>query len=165
MLLLALLAAAPTPLYSSVYTNLDLARCEVVAHDAESGSSLRLCRGYGGFSLYVGEDDDRVDVDAGMDNGAWEGPGGFNRLGPRVEWRLRRGRPIAIIFRYILTGADQPPGSRLAVESIGRNGRPGCLVSMIDGALPNANELARQRADTRAEAFRCGTDTPERGAD
>jgi hypothetical protein len=113
--------------------------------------------GYGGIPLYVGEDDDRVDVDAGVDNGEWESPGQFNRLGPRIEWRLRRGRPIAIIYRYILTGHDQPPGSRLAIESIGRAGRPGCLVAMIDGAAPNANALARRRADT-AEGFRCGAD-------
>jgi hypothetical protein len=160
MLLLALLAANAT-----AYTDLNLDRCRVIARDAESGAMSWRCPGYGGVPLYVSEDDDRFDVDAGLDNGEWEALGGFNRLGPRVEWRLRRGRPIAIIYRYILTGADQPPGTRLAVKSIGRRGHAGCLVSMIDGAAPNANALARQRADTRAQAFRCGVDTPERGAD
>lgn len=160
MLLLALIAAN-----TSAYTELNLDRCRVIARDAESGAVSWRCTGYAGIPLYVTEDDDRFDVDAGLDNGEWEGVGGFNRLGPRVEWRLRRGRPVAIIYRYILTGADQPPGTRLAVKSIGRLGHAGCLVSMIDGAAPNANEVARQRADTRAEAFRCGIDTPERGAD
>jgi hypothetical protein len=160
MLLLALIAAN-----TSVYTDLNLDRCRVIARDAESGAASWRCPGYAGTPLYVALDDDRFDVHAGSGTGQWEGLGGFNRLGPRVEWRLRRGRPVAIIYRYILTGADQPPGTRLAVKSIGRRGHAGCLVSMIDGAIPNANALARLRADTRAEAFRCGVDTPERGAD
>ena len=159
MLLLAALA------YTSVYTPLDLDRCRMLSHDAESGAMTWRCTGHRGIALYAGYDDDRYDLDAGVDNGQWEALGGFNHLGPRVEWRLRNGRPIAIIYRYVQSGADQPPGTRLAVKSIGRPGRPGCLISMIDGAWPNANELARQRADTRAEAFRCGVDEPERGAE
>jgi hypothetical protein len=159
MILLALLA------YASVYTPLDLDRCRVLRRDAESGAMSWRCPGHGGIALYAAFDDDRYDLDAGIDNGQWEALGGLNRLGPRVEWRLRNGRPIAIIYRYIQSGRDQPPGTRLAVKSIGRPGRPGCLVSMIDGAWLNANALARQRADTRAEGFRCGVDTPERGAE
>lgn len=132
----------------------------------EEGESVRWrCPGLAGIPLLVSTGDGRFDVDAGVDNGEWEALGGFHTLGPRVEWRLRRGRPIAIIFRYIQSGPDQPPGTRLAVESIGRAGRPGCLISMIDGAFPNANAVARERADRRAEGFRCGLDTPERGAE
>ena len=160
MILFALLAANV-----SAYTALDLDRCRMLSRDAESGATRWRCPGHNGIALYAALDDDRYDLDAGTDNGQWEALGGFNRLGPRVEWRLRSGRPIAIIYRYIQTGADQPPGTRLAVKSIGRPGRPGCLVSMIDGAVPGANAVARQRADTRAEAFRCGVDTPERGAE
>ena len=158
MILFALLA------YTSAYTPLDLERCRVLSRDAESGAMAWRCPGRGGIALYAAYDDDRYDLHAGG-AGAWEGLGGFNHLGPRVEWRLRNGRPIAIIYRYIQSGPDQPPGTRLAVKTIGRPGHPGCLVSMIDGAWPNANDLARQRADTRAEAFRCGVDTPERGAE
>jgi hypothetical protein len=164
-ILLSLAAAAPAPLYTSVYTNLDVGRCRVLERIEEGESVSWRCPGHAGIPLFVSTGDGRYDVDAGVDNGEWEALGGFHTLGPRVEWRLRAGRPIAIIFRYIQAGPDQPPGTRLAVESIGRAGRPGCLIAMIDGAWPNANALARERADRRAEYFRCGTDTPERGAE
>jgi hypothetical protein len=47
--------------------------------------------------------------------------------------------------------------SILAVESVGRRGRPGCLVALLR-ATPGANVRARQIADRRARAFRCGRD-------
>ena len=49
----------------------------------------------------------------------------------------------------------------LAVESIGRAGRPGCLVALLN-ARPGANVRARQIADTRARSFRCGRDPATR---
>lgn len=167
ILLASLAAAAQAPGYTSTYTPLNLDRCRVLRQAAEGeGDWINWrCPGLRGVPLLVHGDDGRFDVDAGVDNEEWEALGGFHTLGPQVEWRLRRGRPIAIIFRYIQAGPDQPPGTRLAVETIGRAGRPGCLISMIDGAFPNANALARERADRRAEGFRCGVDIPERGAE
>jgi hypothetical protein len=165
ILLASLAAAAPAPGYTSIYTDLDVDRCRVLERVEEGESVSWRCPGHAGIPLFVSTGDGRFDVDAGVDNGEWEALGGFHTLGPRVEWRLRRGRPIAIIFRYIQSGPDQPPGTRLAVETIGRAGRRGCLISMIDGAVPNANAVARERADRRAEGFRCGVDTPERGAE
>jgi hypothetical protein len=163
VILLAALAAAPA--YTSTYTNLDVEHCRVLERIEEGESISWRCPGYAGIPLFVSTGDGRYDVDAGADNGEWEALGGFHTLGPRVEWRLHRGRPIAIIFRYIQSGPDQPPGTRLAVESISRAGRRGCLIAMIDGAWPQANAVARERADRRAEGFRCGVDTPERGAE
>jgi hypothetical protein len=167
ILLASLAAAAPAPGYTSTYTPLNLDACRVLGRAAQGeGDWIDLrCPGLRGIPLLLHGDDGRFDVDAGVDNNDWEALGGLHTLGPQVEWRLRRGRPIAIIFRYIQAGPGQPPGTRLAVKSIGRAGRPGCLISMIDGALPNANAVARERADRRAEGFRCGTDTPERGAE
>ena len=162
-ILLAALAAAP--LYTSVYTSLDVSRCRVLERIEEGDSVRWRCPGHAGIPLFVSAGDGRYDVDAGVDNEEWESLGGFHTLGPRVEWRLYRGRPIAIIFRYVQSGPDQPPGTRLAVESIGRAGRRGCLIAMIDGAWPNANAVARERADRRALGFRCGVDTPQRGAE
>lgn len=160
-ILLALLAGGAPAANASVYTSLDLDACRVIER-IEEGESVRWrCPGRAGIPLFVSAGDGRFDVDAGSDNGEWESLGGFNRLGPRVEWRLRGRTPVAIIYRYILTGTEQPPGSRLAVESIGRPGRPGCLVALIDGARADANALARDRADRLAERFRCGVDTAE----
>lgn len=161
----ALLAAAPAAAQpgriTSVYTGLDVARCARIAHQDEGSSSTWRCRGYAGIPLIVMSGDDRVDIDAGEDNGEWEAPGRFSVPGPRVEWRLRGGRSFAVIYRLLLSGSDLPRSSLLAVESIGRPGHAGCLVAMIDGRLPNANALARARADARAASFRCGEDEHE----
>ncbi|HYG30478.1 MAG TPA: hypothetical protein VD887_09705 [Allosphingosinicella sp.] len=154
-------AAAQPGRTTSVYTALDVARCAQTAHDEEGSSTTWRCRGHAGVPLIVMSGDDRYDIDAGEDNGEWESPGRFSAPGPRVEWRLRSGRPFAIIYRLVLSGNEMPNSSVLAVESIGRPGRAGCLVAMIDGRLPNANVLARARADARAASFRCGEDEHE----
>src|SRR5690349_20467034 len=153
-ILLAALAGAPT----SSYTPLDLDNCEIVtvAHAGEGDWSARRCR-RGGVTLFINEDDARYDIDAGVDNGEWESPSPLNELGPQLEWRMERGRPFALIYRYTI--AEAMPGGRsmLAAASIGRPGRPGCLIALID-ATPAANARARRIADTRARTFRCGRD-------
>lgn len=155
-ILLAWLAAA-APAGSSVYTPLDLERCSVIER-IEEGESVRWrCPGFAGIPLFVGAGDGRFDVDAGIDNGEWESLAPFNHLGPRVEWRLRGRTPVAIIYRIIVDHPRPSARSALAVETIGRRGRPGCLVALIDGGLANANALARAAAD-RAATFRCGRD-------
>jgi len=154
-------AAAQPGRATSVYTVLDMARCAETARVEEGASVTWRCRGHAGIPLIVMTSDDRYDVDAGEDNGEWESPGRFSFPGPRVEWRLRGGRAFAIVYRLRLSGGEAPPSSVLAVESIGRPGHPGCLVAMIDGRLPNANVLARARADARAARFRCGEDEHE----
>jgi hypothetical protein len=155
LILLAALAGAPT----SAYTTLNLDNCEIVsvAHAGEGDWTNRHCPGRNGIMLFVNEDDARFDIDAGVDNGEWESATPLNELGPQLEWRMEAGRPFALIYRYTI--AEAMPGGRsmLAVESIGRTGRPGCLVALIT-ATPAANARARQIADTRARTFRCGRD-------
>ena len=159
ILLAAAAAAAAQP--TSVYTALDAGRCPEIARVEEGASVTWRCRGHAGIPLIVMVSDDRFDIDAGVDNRRWESPGRFSATGPRLEWRLRRGRPFAIIYRLRLTGGEQPESSVLGVETIGRRGSPGCVVAWIDGRLPDANALARARADERAAGFRCGRDEPE----
>ena len=155
LLLLAALAGAPT----SAYTTLNLDRCEIysVAHPGEGDWANRRCPGRNGITLFVNEDDARFDVDAGVDNGQWESAAALNELGPQIEWRMDGGRPYAIIYRYNVPEALPGGRSLLAVESVGRPGRPGCLLALIR-ATPAANARARQIADTRARTFRCGRD-------
>ena len=155
LILLAALAAAPT----STYSALDLDACETVsvAHTGEGDFASYRCRGRYGVTLFVNEDDARYDVDAGVDNGVWESALQLNGLGPQLEWRLDGGRPFAIIYRYTIPEALAGGRSMLAVESVGRPGRPGCLVAIIL-ARPETNLRARQIADSRARSFRCGRD-------
>lgn len=155
LLLLAALAAAPT----STYSPLDLDACETltVAHADEGDFASYRCRGRYGLTLFVNEDDARYDIDVGVDNGEFESALQLNGLGPQLEWRLEGGRPFAIIYRYTIPEALAGGRSMLAVESVGRRGRPGCLVAIII-ARPDANLRARQIADRSARTFRCGRD-------
>jgi hypothetical protein len=158
--MLILLAAAAAQA-TSAYTMLDASRCPEIARVEEGSSVTWRCRGHRGTPLIVMVSDDRFDIDAGVDNDVWESAGRFSATGPRLEWRLRGGRPFAIIYRLRLSGGELPDSSVLGVETIGRPGAPGCVVAWVDGRLANANALARARADARAAGFRCGRDEPE----
>ncbi len=127
----------------------------------EGASVLWSCPGHGAVPLLVATGDGRFDVDAGVANEEWETLPAFNNPGPRVEWRLDGTAPVAIIYRLISAAAEHP-GSALFVETVGREGAPGCTVAIIHGALPDANARAREIADRRAASFRCGVDAMER---
>lgn len=145
---------------TSADTEIDLPQCRVIAQDRESDSIAWRCPGRGGVALFVSAGDGRFDVDAGIDNREWESLPELNELGPRVEWRLRGWRPFAIIYRLISADEALAPRSVLVVETIGRPGRPGCQIAVIEGVAPEANARARAEADARAARFRCGIDTP-----
>jgi hypothetical protein len=156
-------AAAPGG-FASSYTRVDLAACPIIEQIEEGASATWRCPGHAGIPLIVMTGDERMDVDAGVDNDQWESQSPFNGVGEQVEWRLHQGRPIAIIFRLNLSYGDGRTGSVLAVETIGRPGAPGCQMGLVQGNFPHANAAAREIADTRATNFRCGRDTPvERG--
>ena len=169
--ILAMLAAAAAPAAaqrgaaSSAYTPLDLERCTVIEQAEEGASVTWRCTGRPAIPIIVHGSDERYDIDAGADNGVWESAGRFNSPGPRIEWRMRGRRPFAIIYRLSLSGLDEPASSMLGVETIGGRHARGCVVAWIDGRLPNANALARARADARAASFRCGRDRPEQHGD
>ena len=148
----ALAAAQPA---TSAFTPLNIDRCILIEEVEEGAGASWRCPGRSGIALFVNTGDSRFDVDAGIDNQQWESLTPFNRPGPQVEWRIRRGRPFAIIYRLLWDDGDGGRGSSLIVETIGRRDAPGCEVARIDGATPNANEAARARADAIAPNFRC----------
>ena len=157
----ALSAASAAAANDSVYTPLDLDRCEITEQVEEGESVSWECPGHAAFALFVSSGDGRFDVDAGVENDEWETLPQFNNPGPRVEWRVDGRVPVAIIFRLVSADPEHP-GSALFVETIGNAGAPGCTVAVVDGRLPNANSRAREIADRRAAGFRCGVDSAER---
>ncbi len=102
--------------------------------------------------------------------GTWQSFGAFNSIGETIEWRLDGGTPFATILRWTLDnpgpdGSAPSPASRgqvLVISTIDDGtGKPSCMAGLVDArANSNANELARQVADTVAVSFTCGTDTP-----
>lgn len=148
---------ADTGAIRSVYTELDLARCRVTATDEESESSSARCPGVAGYALNVHEGDLRMSIDVVTPDGR-EHPlnywsvitSGFSSLGPRAEWRMRGGRPIALIVR-VNASEDPEDSSRitswLAVAKITDSAI--CVTERIP-PTHGANEAARRAADQSA---------------
>ena len=121
-------------------------------------SSTSRCPGAAGHVLNVHDGDLRASIDIVTPDGRahelnyWHViTGGFSTVGPRAEWRMRGGRPIALIVR--VNASENPEDSTiitsyLAVAKI--TARQICVTDRIAPA-PNANELARRAADTSAD--------------
>ena len=146
---LAASTAAPAkgPAITSAYTDLNLDRCKQLERSEEGDWSVWRCPGFAGVSIYIESGDGRYDIDAGTrdKDDLWSGP--FDDIPARVEWRLRGGKPFALIYRLTIATPERPRTSRLLVEMVGRGSTPGCRVADIPGATPGANELARQAAE------------------
>jgi hypothetical protein len=143
---------------ASTYTVIDLEKCTLVSEQSEEGTSAEWrCAGFGDIPLIVEEGDGRFDVDAGVKNDRFETVGAFNSLGDTAEWRLRDGKPFAVIFRYLDATPEAKGRTVLAVEKIGSAAAPGCRVAQIAGDVPDANQVARDLADSNAADFACGS--------
>jgi hypothetical protein len=148
---------------SSAYTDLDLERCRVVDQSQGEGSWIVLdCPGYGNERVRVAEDDLRVTVSYGKDAetacAAQQTFGHFNSTGPRIEWRLEDGKPFATILRWN-ESVDETTVSWLVVSKY--DGAEACHVAYVHPATPDANGIARAKADELARGFSCSRDTPQ----
>ena len=153
---------SPTPSsdarFTSAYTDVVLDDCTMIQSEEEGEWSLFKCPGYEGIPYWLAEGDLRTDVDAGVQNEKFQTIGAFNDIGARIEWRMDKGKPFAIIFRYRDTSMEGNGRSVLAIEKIGNEGDPGCRVAQIAGSTPNANVLAREIADSKTATFDCAND-------
>ncbi len=167
-------ASGQTAQNISSYTSTAEKDCRhVEAGTADDGGGTRVCRGPAGLVVVVSEGDLRETVTvernrkaAASEPAAQERFGPFNSTTPTIEWR-RPGKdksPFAMIQRWHI--AD--------IEDEGKDGRPIakqllvvtrlapgliCRIAYVDvKANPNANDLAREAADTMARDFKCGID-------
>jgi hypothetical protein len=168
------LAAMGTPVFAteivSAYTDVDADRCRhTKGTEVEDYGSWR-CSGYDGIAVRLSGGDQRMYVSFGS-RAADEPAAGqtfpaFNNMYKgRIEWRLERRpdgaqRPFATIVRWnvMIDEDSRVAGGRvLVVTRLGPGGV--CHVGYVDAlANPDANVLARQIADEKARAFKCGKD-------
>lgn len=152
---------AETGGFSSAYTTLDLDACTVTASESEEGQwAERSCPGYKGIRLFVDDGDGRFDIDAGRRNQGFESLLAFNNPPTTIEWRLKDGKPFAVIYRISDATEEARGRTALFVERIGTDDRLGCTVAQVAGDEPNPNRKARELADTTAMDFACETDEP-----
>lgn len=151
--------ATPEPTrFTSEYTTLDLAACDVMRRAAEGHSVEYRCPGRGNVSLLLHDGDGRFDLDAGVRNEEFQSIGAFNSVAPTIEWRLDGGSPVAVIFRLNDATLEDRGRSVLAIEKVGTAQSPGCRIAQIAGDTPDPNTRALSIADERAADFDCSTD-------
>jgi hypothetical protein len=152
---------------TSEYTDLDLAQCTVFEAD-DTGAMLG-CPGWRGYPVMVAEGDLRMFVSFGLyapsEPAAEQTLPPFNRLGPKIEWRLRQDGDTRVPFATILRWFTAREGGEsedqiLVVTQLGTGTT--CHVAYIDAlAVDDANALAREIADEKAGSVGCGSE-PEK---
>ena len=160
-------ASAAAQEISSVYSDLDLKNCKQLAlFEDEGGGGEWSCPGIPGYDVRVWEGDLRTFVGFGADApkqcAVMQTFGAFNSLGPRVEWRMKDGKPFATILRWFTEQSTENETIKqnwLVVTKL--DGAEACHTAYIDTKYAEANEVARQRADEKAASFNCAKDMPE----
>jgi hypothetical protein len=156
----------------SVYTKLDLEKdCKFTETHEQGGRAV--CTGYRQWLVHFSEGDLRQQVRYGFQGNSkagWESFGQFNRINDTIEWRLENGKPYATILRWFIENMDPDTGAVskkylgnvLVISSVGTTEKPGsCIVGYVDArANGNANQIARDVADTLVRKFICGQDLP-----
>ena len=156
--LIAALLIAPAQAADSIYSDLKLDACQKLSdpNDEESCCEWR-CPGIKGNEVMVMEGDSRSFVaygpEARQQCAALQTFGAFNSLGAKVEWRLENGKAFATILRWFTDNGDGVRKNWLVVTKL--DGGQGCHTAYIDGAMPDANGLARKLADSVTRRFDC----------
>jgi hypothetical protein len=153
---------------TSIYSELDLKKCQQLALFEDEGEGGEWsCPGIKDHDVRVWEGDLRSFVGFGKEAprqcASAQTFGAFNSLGPRVEWRMKKGRPFATILRWFTESTADPdkPVKQNWLVVTKLDGRDACHIAYIDTKYVDANEVARQQADENAETFNCAKDMPE----
>jgi hypothetical protein len=147
MLLVAAPACAGT---TSVYT--DATKCKV--EDTNWDHFFRECKGPSGrmVTLFYLEGVARIIIDKDEDSPSAEtaiGVGGNGKVfGDKIEWRLRDGKPCAVITRV-----STEKGSRLVVTSLDKPARPLGHERTNEGAHRTAEIACNNAAESNSVAL------------
>ncbi|WP_395688679.1 hypothetical protein [Aestuariivirga sp.] len=149
---------------TSAYTRFALETdCRLTEQDEEQTYAFWLCPGYKGIEVLQAYSDDRAFVGFGADardSCAFRRTfTPFNSALSPIEWRLRDGKPFAVIERWRVSTDDQG-GTRTWLVVTALQGAEACHVHYVEGAFPRANEEARRAADELVPGFDCQSDEP-----
>ncbi|HEY2846322.1 MAG TPA: hypothetical protein VGI80_00805 [Pyrinomonadaceae bacterium] len=136
---------------TSVYTR--TASCKTIESSSKEGGYYRgRCAGVGGYKLELEEGDIRQTLNVITPGkkkfklNFWQYNGNFSYVGDKLEWRLRKGVPVALIARFNTSDSDnsEKTHSFLVVSKVGR--KESCVIEIID-PVAKQNEKARASAD------------------
>ena len=153
--LLVLLSAIASAQIASKYTVLDQKHCKSLKLDPKEAEVdyKGLCTGVGGYKLKVANFDLHHILDlvtpAGKTFNVGIDSASYNFLGTKAEWRVKNGKPFALIVRYNLIGpmTDKVSESILVVSKISRLNA--CVIDQVEGSKTQ-NAQARKLADRSA---------------
>jgi hypothetical protein len=141
----------------SVYTSTRTSDCRAQkVSDDHGGDYVGRCRGVGGYKVDLIEGDLRQTLNiinpvgkmSRLDLNTFYGS--FSYIGEKLEWRTKKGSPVALISRYYI--ADHEGGNKskslLFVTKI--SPAKSCVVDIVD-AVTGQNEKARELADAAAD--------------
>jgi hypothetical protein len=153
---------------TSVYSDLKLDKCKALqlyTGDEGEGGEWQ-CKGIKGYDVMFWEGDLRGNIAFGTlarsQCSSAQSFGAFNSPGPRIEWRMENGKPIATILRWLTdngSGEENSKQNWLVVTKL--NGKDACRIALIDTKYPNANTVARGKAEKNSRSFNCEKDVPE----
>jgi hypothetical protein len=151
-LLMLSAAAAASAQTTSVYTSLKAKDCRTIESTDEEGGSYRgICRGSGAYRLELLEGDLRQTINVIAPNKKkfelelWSNvSGGFSSIGEKAEWRLRGGRPVALILRYNVSESTEDASRTTSY----------LVVAKITAAASCVTDVVKQGKDQNARARR-----------
>lgn len=139
----------------SVYTSTNTKACRTIeSNPNEAGWYRGRCKGVGGYTLELTEGDLRQDLivitpaKKEHDLQLTSYYPRFSAVADRVEWRLKKGVPVALIARYNVSKDDEGGNiSYLMIAKVGK--KESCIVDVIEPGA-RQNERARVAADAAA---------------
>jgi hypothetical protein len=147
---------------TSTYTTIDK-KCRTLSMSSKPIDSFEVaCTGVAGYKVRLVGLDSRESVNIitpsrkKFELHFWGLLYHFSSVSPKLEWRMKKGSPFALIARMNTDADDDKTKSWLVVSKIGS--KQSCVVDIIDPG-PGQNENARKSAD-RATAMPCKTVAP-----
>lgn len=137
----------------SIYTSTNSKVCKTVKNDSnEAGSYEAECPGVRGYKIYLLEGDLRQTLNIitprnkTFELNFWGFYGGFSTVGDKIEWRINKGIPVALISRYNVENSDNSKKKRsyFLISKISKNS---CCVTDVVPPGANQNQEARKLAD------------------
>jgi hypothetical protein len=140
----------------SIYTSTSEKSCKAQkVNNDEGGDYIGICPGVGGYKLKLIEGDLRQTLyvitpqkkQLPLDFTRFYG--GFSAIDRKIEWRVKRGVPIALIARYNVAN-EEPEGPRKSYLMVVTVSRTRACVTDIVKPGKRQNENARKLADAAA---------------
>ncbi|MBL8180478.1 MAG: hypothetical protein JNL64_02575 [Blastocatellia bacterium] len=142
---------------TSVYTSTKTSACKDMSPKTDTGDSYEgECPGVGGYKLRLLEGDIRQTLNVitpakkKHELNFWGFYSGFSSVGEKVEWRVKKGVPVALIARFNVSDAEDSSKTTSYLMVAKVSAKQSCVVDVI---MPGKS----QNLDARIAADKAAT--------